>query len=160
MKSVFPLKEFILNFGRYFQQEYQIIADVNRIIASDLTRMYCYLAPGVERLYGDYRKRLSQAECKQLVNIIDEIYQLHEEVYIFLYNRYYFSYVEGASINWFKVETSDYDALKKFANRKNNEGIKNLTIDDIDLNQFERTYLALRKETRRGRRPSEELPDL
>lgn len=156
MKAVFPMKEFILNFGRYFQQEYQVIADVNRLLASDLSRMYSYLSPSVDRLYQDYRKKLSQAECKQLVNIIDEMYQLHEEIYIFLYNRYYFNYVESVSVNWFKVESSDYDSLKKFANRKNNEEVKNLTIDDIDLNQFERTYLALRKEKgRKGRRPSE-----
>jgi hypothetical protein len=71
-----------------------------------------------------------------LVNIIDEVYVVHENIYIFLYNRYYFNYVEAANIYWFRVEASDYDKLKQFANRSNNAEIKNLTVDDIDLNQF------------------------
>jgi hypothetical protein len=40
VKSIFPIKEFILNIGRYFCADYLFVADVNRILALDLLRMY------------------------------------------------------------------------------------------------------------------------
>lgn len=38
-----------------------------------------------------------------MVNIVDEIYLLHEELYIMMYNRYYFSFMELSNPYWFRL---------------------------------------------------------
>ena len=55
MKSIFPIKEFILHVGRYYFQEYLFVIDINRIIALDLVRLYNNVSVMLERMYRDSR---------------------------------------------------------------------------------------------------------
>lgn len=75
---------------------------------------------------------------------------------MFLFNRYYFNFIESNNLYWFKLDNAEYEKLKAFANRSSNQNVKNLTVDDIDIFQFEKTYFANVKK----RKKSEELPDI
>lgn len=158
IKYAFPLREFVLNIGRYFSEEYQVTADVNRILAVDLVRTYNSLSFLTGELLRDYATKLTRTQCVQLVNIIDEIFLVHEEMYVILYNRYYFGCMEVLSPYWFKIDTKDYEELKDFAENRTKAKRKNVTMLDLDIDiyQFEKTYFSGSK----GRKYSEELPDL
>jgi len=54
MKSILPIKEFILNVGRYYCDEYLFVIDVNRIIALDTLRLYNSVSFLAEQLYHNY----------------------------------------------------------------------------------------------------------
>lgn len=71
MKSIFPIKEFILHVGRYYFQEYLFVIDINRIIALDLVRLYNNVSVMLERMYRDYQTRLNRQQARQLLNIVD-----------------------------------------------------------------------------------------
>lgn len=78
MRCAFPLKEFILHVGRYYYQDYLFVTDVNRMIAMDLCRLYNSISYLAEQLYQNYSGKLSRQQAQQLLNIVDEIYLLHE----------------------------------------------------------------------------------
>lgn len=40
IRTIFPIREFILNFGRYFKEDYPIIIDVNICIVEDMAVLY------------------------------------------------------------------------------------------------------------------------
>lgn len=71
IKSVFPAKEFILNFGRYFKAEYPIIIDVNKCIAADMGLLYNCLVEMIDHLVKNYKVKLTKEEVKQLLTIVD-----------------------------------------------------------------------------------------
>lgn len=71
IKSAFPAKEYILNFGRYFKAEYPLIIDVNKCIAADLGLLYNALVEMIEHLVKNYKTKLSKDEVKQLLTIVD-----------------------------------------------------------------------------------------
>ena len=60
IKNAFKIKEFILNFGRYFKAEFPIIIDVNKNIAHDMGALYNYSVDIINYLLKDYKIRLNK----------------------------------------------------------------------------------------------------
>ena len=59
IRSIFPAKEFILNFGRYFKSEYPIVIDVNICIVEDMAILYTGLAQIISHLFKSYKTKLN-----------------------------------------------------------------------------------------------------
>lgn len=66
IKQLVPIKEFILNFGRYFHTEYLVVADLNRILAADICKMYVHLSFVCEKLtnVNCYQAKMSKQQCR------------------------------------------------------------------------------------------------
>ena len=60
IKSAFGMKQFILNFGRYFKAEYPIIIDVNKNVACDMAMLYNSLVILIDYLVKNYKTKLSK----------------------------------------------------------------------------------------------------
>lgn len=58
IKNAFKIKEFILNFGRYFKAEFPIIIDVNKNVANDMGVLYNYFVEIINHLLKDYKTKL------------------------------------------------------------------------------------------------------
>jgi hypothetical protein len=113
-----------------------VVADVNRILGVDLARTYSSIAFLTNELLREYPQKLTRPQCLQLVNIIDEIYLVHEELYVILYNRYYFGCMEVLSPQWFKIDAKDYEELKDFAENRIKARRKNISMVDLDIDIY------------------------
>lgn len=63
---------------------------------------------------------------------------MHEEMYVIMYNRYYFSFMELVTPYWFNLEARDYEQLKDYALGRAQR--RNITLEEIDLQSFETTF--------------------